>query len=106
MTAITIRTDLNNYWVSWTHLPSEGEFELWWPWWISGTSGEGESVCAAVQAASEDEAKEAVMAAYDVRPAGLEWRFVEKRPAGWTPYGDRFAKAAWMPEWPGDPSAR
>lgn len=92
---------MKNYWLSWYVGPSDG-FELNWPWWVSGSrdSDGAQTICVAIRAGSENAAREAVLASYDERPAALDWRFVEERPADWTPYCDRFRQAKWMPEWP------
>lgn len=88
---------MNAYWLSWWMKEADGAFELHSPWWISGERPDGSRpVVAAVRAESEEAAKEAVMAAYDRRPAALEWRFCEPRPADWSPFGSRFPRAGWM----------
>lgn len=89
------------YWLSWWTEPDPGQFELHTPWWISGArAGNAHSVCAAITATSEDAAREKITDSYDVPPAsGLEWRFVDERPADWSPYCDRFERADWM-QWP------
>jgi hypothetical protein len=91
------------FWVSWYHFEKLGGFTLFCPWWVSGSRGcsdedEGTSVCAAIPAASEVEAKEVVRLAYDVPPAELEWRFAETRDRD-SPFSDRFPRAKWM-AWP------
>jgi len=88
------------FWLSWWHEEGMGGFELRWPWWFTGTrcADDAESVCAAIRAATPEDAKEAVMAAYDERPERIEWRFCQARPDDWSPCGDRFPKARWM-EW-------
>ena len=84
------------FWVSWWYM---SEFELHSPWWISGERGDGvESVCAAVMATSEDDARACILAAHDVS-GEIEWRFAEERPADWAPFCDRFPRANWM-VWP------
>lgn len=96
---------MTNYWISWY---GKGEWELHWPWWVSGYRMDGDedagtpdtpTICAAVQAANEEAAKEIILAAHDTRPDNIEWRFVNERPAGWTPFCGRFPRADWM-KWP------
>ncbi len=85
------------YWISWWLTEADGAFELHSPWWISGVRDDGaQSVVAAVRAESEAAAQEAVSASYDRRPATLEWRFCERRPEDWAPFGSRFRRADWM----------
>jgi hypothetical protein len=87
------------YWLSWWMVPENGEFELHSPWWISGSRGSDDaaSICAAVRAESEEAAKGIVVAAHDLPPPlGIEWRFCEEMPEHWTPFRDRFLRAAWM----------
>ena len=88
-----------NYWVSWYHNHyAMGEFEMARPWWATGYAGEFVTVVAAVKANTEDEAKKAIINAYDDPPRFLTWRFAEKRPDDWEPFCDRFQRASWM-EW-------
>jgi hypothetical protein len=86
------------FWVSWYNTEPLEQFELHSPWWISGSrSSDGaETICAAITAATESDAKETVLASYDNRPEHIEWRFCEARPVEWSPFGDRFPRAAWM----------
>lgn len=89
---------MKKYWVSWYHEPAFGGFELNTPWWISGTRGDDDCVCAAIKANSGEEAKEMVRKSYDKppKPATIEWRFCTKKPKKWSPFGERFPKADWM----------
>lgn len=100
---------LKKYWVSWFHRDELGAFELTTPWWESGSRISANrlafdepkvepSICAAVMASSPEDAQNRVLLAYDIRPTDIEWRFVEERPADWSPFSGRFPKAAWM-EW-------
>jgi hypothetical protein len=89
------------YWISWFAHPTVS-YELHTPWWVSGARllnddemTEQGTLCAAVRAASEDAAKAVIVAAHD-EPVDLEWRFVEPRPADWSPFSDRFPRAKWM----------
>lgn len=90
------------WWVSW-YSPVElmGKFELHSPWWISGETGDGakHTICAAIAAHSEGDAQQTVKESYDDCPPPIEWRFVEERPADWSPFGERFPRADWM-QWP------
>lgn len=60
--------------------------------------GSQDSICAAIEASDEAEAKLLVTLAHDL-PVELEWRFVEARPDDWSPFCDGFRKAEWM-QWP------
>jgi hypothetical protein len=98
------------YWVSW-YCPNDmmGKFELHSPWWISGETMEDDdgkfafTLCAAVMATSEDQAKLKVVMSHDApyieRANAVEWRFADPRPDDWSPFSDRFPKADWM-QWP------
>jgi hypothetical protein len=87
-----------NYWLSWYHEERFGEFELHWPWWVSGwrCSDDAATICAAVRARDGEAAQRICRDAYDARPREMEWRFVTEKPPGWSPYGSRFGKGAWM----------
>ena len=90
---------MSRYWLSWWTAPALGSFELHSPWWFSGFRGDdgARSVCAAVVADSEEAAREKILAAYDTRPpAGLEFRFVDHQPEGWSPFNGRFRRRDWM----------
>lgn len=95
---------MKRWWVSWHHNNVMGEFELHTPWWISGYSGNSETICAAVIAETKDAVREKIFAAYDERPKRISWRFIEPRPDDWKPWvipkgTSRFQKADWM-KWP------
>lgn len=88
---------LRNWWVSWY---ARGAWTLYWPWWISGETMDDEVIlCAAVRAASEDEAWEIVRSSHDEPSMFRRERFLEERPDDWTPYRGRFPKYDWM-KWP------
>ena len=99
---------MKSFWISW--FGTAGPWTLESPWWISGyrivadrmafdEQREEPTVCAAVRASNEGEAKRIIREAHDAKPTELEWRFCEERPEGWTPFTDRFPKADWM-KWP------
>jgi len=98
---------LRNYWVSWYCPPDKyGKFELHWPWWETGfrLSDNASTICAAVRAVSEHQARLIVAMAHDAdvmdwASREIEWRFVDEQPSVWSPYGDRFQEADWM-RWP------
>lgn len=95
------------FWLSWYNEPRMGGFELHSPWWCSGwrMSDDADSIVAAVRATDPDAAREVVRSSYDSPPDAMEFRFVEARDEGWSPYNDRFRPAAWMLEyWPAAPS--
>lgn len=90
---------MQGFWISWWSDPAVS-FELHSPWWRSGwrtnaDDTEQSSICAAVMAEDEDDAKRIITEAHDA-PVDLEWRFAEAKPEGWTPYNDRFRQATWM----------
>jgi hypothetical protein len=88
---------MKNFWISWQHRSEFGEFELHFPWWISGTGDGYSNLCAAVKAESEEAAKKIICEhCYDVSPTYIEFRFCEERPADWNPFCDRFQRADWM----------
>lgn len=87
------------FWLSWVH--KGGDFTLSTPWWVTGYDpAMNPTICAAIVAGSEAEARMKVHDAYT--PAGKSclpsFRFVEERPQGWAPFCDRFPQAPWM-EW-------
>lgn len=76
------------------------KFEYHGPWWISGyDSNNRRSVCAAVIADNESEAKETIKNAHDSGFEPDEWRFINNRSDEWSPFSDRFQKREWM-KWP------
>jgi hypothetical protein len=86
------------FWVSWWRAP--GTFELHRPWWISGERDDGaQSMCAAVLAQDEFTARLCVQWAHDNKDTVIEWRFVEPKDRGWSPFSSRFRRADWM-IWP------
>lgn len=100
---------IKSWWVSWYHPKDLGDFELGSPWWVSGAQQKIDAstgaileswptICAAVRAKTEEEAMGVIITAFDRRPKEMEWRFVEERPSGWSPFSERFPRADWM-EW-------
>ena len=87
---------MKSFWFSWYHEQSFGAFELHSPWWVSGSTETANTVCAAVRAEDEEHAKRLVIESFDTAPTEVEWRFVEERPADWSPFTDRFPRARWM----------
>jgi hypothetical protein len=86
------------WWVSWY---GYGSFLYAGPWWVTGRELGGAEryiYCAAVIADDEDEARQVIADAYDEEEL-LLWRFVEPQADDWSPFGDRFQRAAWM-QWP------
>jgi len=89
---------VRNWWLSWYQKPGEG-FILSWPWWNTGERADGHlTICAAVQAESQEAAERIVQDAMDHDFAVL-WRFCEERHRYWTPFNDRFQAEPWM-RWP------
>ena len=90
-----------NYWISWYHDPKlRGGYELHSPWWVSGYAGSNnrETICAAVKADNEEDAKQIIQNCYDI-PQIFDisnWRFIEEQPHDWNPFNNRFPKATWM----------
>jgi hypothetical protein len=90
-------SDTPYWWISWWSDLAR-DFELHYPWWVSGEDCEGRmSVCAAVVAKTEEAAKEIVLSSYDEPPGEIEWRFCERRDG--SPFTDRFPKPGWA-MWP------
>jgi hypothetical protein len=92
---------VKKYWVSWYDERWMGAFELWSPWWISGfrIEDEASTVVAAVRGMDEEEVRERVYAAYDNRPEGIEWRFIEEQDVDWDPLDNssgRWPVKGWM----------
>lgn len=85
------------FWVSWLRDPYV-KFTLHSPWWISGYRDGQATICAAIEAASEEAAKALIVAAHDT-PVDLEWRFCTERDPDWSPFCNRFPRASWM-VWP------
>lgn len=92
---------MKRWWVGWY---GAGAFEYHGPWWITGSEGGGEeraTFVAAVLADSADAARKVIADAHDSPLPPIEWRFAEERGKTWTPFVDRFPRAAWM-RWPAD----
>ena len=92
----------DEWWISWYSPHPMSTFEMHSPWWIGGELACGPEgsfnvpiVVAAVRAADEDAAKAVIVAAYDVPPTDVRWRFCEDL-EGRSPFSDRFPKAWWM----------
>ncbi len=86
-------------WLSWYAVPDtvteNGDFELYYPWWISGyRCSDGAAVICAAIPLDRSAAIEAVFDSYDERPGRIEWRFNDE--ADGSPFCDRFPRAAWM----------
>lgn len=95
-------SELKNYWISWYHEKefSERKNDCLIPEWVTGwrVDDEAQTVCAAVKADNEDEAKEIIARSYQDRPKNIEFRFCEKCEDDWIPFNDRFRKREDM-EW-------
>lgn len=93
---------MSAWWLSWYGPAPMSTFELHSPWWVSGWAADDAGgytvpiVCAAVRADNEFAALARVFTAYDDPPETIRWRFVEQVEVGWSPFCDRFPKAAWM----------
>lgn len=96
---------MKRFWVSfWSKDPSKWEYHG--PWWISGERGgwddaddTEQSICAAVTAADETQAKRIIEVAHDKGHKPSEWRFVTEKAEDWEPFCDRFERREWM-KWP------
>jgi hypothetical protein len=81
------------------------------PWWSTGSDMQDRvAICTAIVARDENEVREYISRSFDYSlraagpvykafPDGFEWRFIEVREPGWSPFTDRFAQADWM-RWP------
>ena len=87
---------MKNWWISWYHKDEFSAFELHSPWWVSGTTDDSATICAAVKAESWEAASDVIFECYDEPPRGIEFRFISERPADWCPFNERFQKADWM----------
>jgi hypothetical protein len=85
------------YWLSWQSSYDFSDFELHWPWWVSGVGDGHKCICSAIFAKDEDAVRQVVYDCYDARPDHIEFRFIEERPDDFSPYCDRFAWNEWMP---------
>lgn len=102
MNAVHLR---NPYWLSWFHEPQlNGDFELDWPWWLTGTAGHAQTIVAAVKEEYLHLAQSLITNAYD-RPltVPVRWRFAEPCKPGFNPFNDRFRREPWM-RWDDEPS--
>jgi hypothetical protein len=94
---------LKPYWLSW--IAETEEFVLYFPWWISGYIFGGDedesTICAAVWARSEEDAKDIIKNSHfkESDGASIEFRFCETRPFDWSPFCGRFPRADWMIWW-------
>jgi len=94
----------NRYWVRWYHCyETMGAFELFTPWWCSGSTSDEpvrEILVAAIKADSVDEIREILCNCYDKRPESIEISFIEECTDGsWDPVKNvsgRFPFAEWM----------
>jgi hypothetical protein len=99
------------FWISWYGLTNpEGAWpwEYHGPWWITGESPDCNgyctipTICAAVMADDESDAKDVILRCHDDPPKELPWRFVEEKPSDWDPKANtsgRFPPDDWM-QWP------
>lgn len=85
------------YWLSWESRNEFSNYELHWPWWISGSGDGFNTICAAIVGRDEDAVREVVYDCYDARPDHIKFRFIEERADDFVPYSDRFAWKSWMP---------
>lgn len=93
-------------WVSWYAVPGtvteNGEFELHYPWWISGErfSDGAQTIVAAIPVVLAEEAEAVIQESHDHKPpetVELEIRFNELKSG--SPFCARFPRAKWM-KWP------
>ncbi|WP_428309285.1 hypothetical protein [Hydrocarboniphaga sp.] len=88
---------LRPYWLSWYWTKDAGSFELYSPWWVTGSREDGaRTVCAAIIARDEEHAKKLVCESFDTPPADITWRFCERQPSNFCPFSGRFPRAPWM----------
>jgi hypothetical protein len=64
-------------------------------WWHSGYADDGATICAAVEAHSPDDARDAVILDWPEVSQIHDWRFCEPVAIDWRP-NDRFPLADWM----------
>lgn len=98
--AIAVRDFLESpkWWVGWE--AADMAFEIHTPWWISGYACYDDenlpTICAAVAAETEEDAKAYIIASHDTPPDDLQWRFCEERRKDWQPFSSRFPRGDWM----------
>lgn len=90
---------MNNYWVSWWHRESMGNFNLHSPWWSTGrVQLDGDvyiSISALIQC-EEGDILDVIRRSYEIKSFNyllgclINWRFVIPKPEGWRPPKDRF----------------
>lgn len=93
---MTKKSDTKRFWVSWWEPYENGDDDVRprkWPlkngilnYWNSGSREDAASICALIEAESEEAVEQAV-AKQGWSPK--EWRFIEEKPSDWTP-GSRF----------------
>ncbi len=87
---------MTKYWISWWHREELGEFDLKWPYWLTGQTYEEPerlSYCAAVKVKPGKDVLSVITESYKIEPNDLlyiEWRFIIQMPDDWTPYSHRF----------------
>lgn len=100
---------LKTFWVSFFEKENRiGLFVCDGPMWITGIAGgwnpevddERLTVCVAVRARSETEAKAAVVLAYSDQSGPLEWRFCEECDEDWEPLAQERFEAKPEMRWP------
>ena len=83
------------WWVSWC--TDDMAFEIHTPWWITGYDLDDRcSICAAVIAETEEDAKQYIIQCHDNLPEDLNWRFCTEKPKDFNPFTTRFPRAKWM----------
>ena len=103
------REPLKRFWLSWEDF-HYGEWELHFPWWVSGDlvneeyEVTGRNIVAAVRAEHEEAAKRFVLDCYDnpVHASNIRWRFCDQQASDWSPFTGRFPRGDWM-QWPDEP---
>lgn len=104
MTTQTTRRAKFPFWVSWNHRPRHGTFVADFPCWLTYSyigygRGSYAAYCASAMARDDDEARDIIFRAHRKRPPAIDFRFVDKKRADWSPFSRRFPRADWM-VWP------
>lgn len=85
------------FWLSWYSREKMGEWELYFPWWVTGKlSNEALIVEAAIPTDTEEQAKEIIYNCYDIDPGNICWRFCDEMTVTQSPFDEAHKREDWM----------
>lgn len=92
-----------NYWVSWFE-PRHHELKLDYPWWHTGWAWNPMNlerkkikiITAAVKAQSPVAARQLIREAYKYPKGPMQYLFMRRMPAKWSPFNEKFPKEPHM----------